>query len=276
MINYNFNYIESSLKRPGPITSNTVYYMVVGGGAGGEYSNAYTGNSGLGGFFQTGSVDVEHTTTIDFQIGKGGNGGGGTGGSPIAPTNGETSSLSYSPASLSVAAPGGYINVASCPVDPSYGTIGCNGKGGWEMDLPTYSEYAFTGGSQDGAANGYGGGRNTPTYTAYSYPFTHYNWGSNTTTDGYNFTGAGGGAHSRVGTPTPGSGDGGGFGGYGLVALAFLDPNEKIDVNITLPSRDGLLEPVSPYLYRTYNGYRIWYFFRANGAGSFQVLGNKN
>lgn len=271
MINYNFNYIESSLKRPGPITTNTVFYMVIGGGAGGEYSSAYTGNPGQGGEFITGSVDVLHTTTIDFQLGKGGIGGGGTPSTPTQPTNGETSSLSYSPASLSVSAVGGLINVASCPIDPSFGTIGCNGKGGWDIIDPTYSQWAFTGGSQDGATNGFGGGRNTPTYTDYEYPFTHYNWGSNTTTDGYNFTGAGGGAHSTAGTPPNG-----GYGGYGMVALAFFDPNDKIDVNITLPSRDGLLEPVSPYTYQTYNGYRIWYMHRANGPGSFQILGNKN
>jgi len=276
MINYNFNYIESSLKRPGPITSNTVFYMVIGGGAGGEYSPAYTGNSGQGGEFITGSVDVLHTTAIDFEVGKGGNGGGGTPSTPIAPTNGETSSLSYTPASLSLGAAGGLINVASCPIDPSAGTIGCNGKGPWSIEESSISQWAFDGGSQNGATNGYGGGRNTPTFTDYEYPFTHYNWGSNTTTDGYNFTGAGGGAHDRSGTPTPGSGDGGGFGGYGMVAFAFFDPREKVDVNITLPSRDGLLEPVSPYTYKLYNGYRIWYMQRANGAGSFQILGNRN
>lgn len=261
MINYNFNYIESSLKRPGPITSNTVYYMVVGGGAGGEYSAGYTGNPGQGGEFITGSVDVLHTTTIDFTSGAGGTGGGGTPSSPIAPTNGTASTLSYTPASLSVSAAGGLIDVASCPIDPSWGTIGCNGKGPWAIANPSISKWGFTGGSQNGAFNGLGGGRNPLPTILYEYPFPHVNWGSDTTTDGYNFTGAGGAAHAIPGTP--GAGGGGGFGGYGIVALAFYDPKEKIDVNIVS----------SPYTYELYNGYRTWYL---RGGGSFQILGNKN
>ena len=139
MINRNVNTLNANLNRPGPILSNTIHYMVIGGGAGGDRVDF----SGPGGEFITGSVDVAHLSTLTFQVGK-----GGIGGLANTSTNGATSSLDYTPLSLSVNAAGG---VAHIGVPNSGSVAGGNAKGPWDI-TPQYFGWAEDGGNTIGAS----------------------------------------------------------------------------------------------------------------------------
>lgn len=260
MINRNVNTLNANLNRPGPILSNTIHYMVIGGGAGGDR----VAFSGPGGEFITGSVDVAHLSTLTFQVGKGGIAGDGT---PNTSTNGATSSLDYTPLSLSVNAAGG---VAHIGVPNSGSVVGGNAKGPWDI-TPQYFGWAEDGGNTIGAATGFGGGvtGGTPTHSG-SFPFPNSIQDADQR-NAYNFSGGGGASDDS----TPGDG------GNGMVALALYDPRDIFETVVVDPDYDGNPPPPAPdltaghYFVET-GGYKVWFFTHTASTGSFTLLGRRH
>jgi hypothetical protein len=73
MLNLNLNTVQSNLNRPGPITTQQIFYALIGGGGGGSQAG---GNGGQGGQIITSSFIITHTDSCFItEIGQGGLGG---------------------------------------------------------------------------------------------------------------------------------------------------------------------------------------------------------
>lgn len=73
MLNLNLNTLNANLNRPGPITTQQIFYALIGGGGGGSQAG---GNGGQGGQIVTSSFIITHTDSCFItEIGQGGLGG---------------------------------------------------------------------------------------------------------------------------------------------------------------------------------------------------------
>lgn len=270
MINWNFNYIESNLNRPGPILSTQVFYLLVGGGGGGNITAGVPNVSGEGGEVVTGVLDVTHLDTLEYTIGWGGRGFVTAVGGGVTATS---SSLSYPSKAISVSAAGGRggFSSACSTIYP------CNAGDGSGWVDPSYTAYwGMDGGITDGGFDGWGGGKVTPpTGQPITWPWDDEGQGTVRNSNAYNHTGGGGGV---------GSGRGG-FGAQGMAAFSIYDPRDVFEIVLTTPSRKGgdqldnaypVRDSDNAFVFRNSNGYKIWYVTYTDGVGTFQVLGKRD
>lgn len=238
MINFNFNIIEAQRTSPGPITENTIEYVLVGGGAGGNGGDV--GYGALGGEVVSGSFQVQHLTSFSWTVGQGGNGAS----APYVPTynsarNGTSSSIEYNSVQIAGAGGGYGDNVTTA-------SSATNGADGFLSE--TFSEISKYG---EGGGLQYGGGQLPPNK---DYPF-----GTPVLpfkADAFQYTGGGGGRGA--------SGVDGGDGADGVVQLRIYDPRHIWDWEYT----------ATPIYSSSYDDGYTYIFFGSNGSLTF--LGKKD
>lgn len=251
MINFNFNIIEAQRTSPGPINENTIEYVLVGGGAGGNAGKGVLGEGGRGGEggdVVSGSFQVQHLTSFSWVVGKAGNGQAYPNPNLIDVFSGNTgsaSTITYNASTVATAAGGDALGPNQN--DANGGVNGFLSPFGGQPSL--YGENG--GGDTTTGGTGEGGGQ-----LPNNYPFGN-GVDPTTTPNAFDYTGGGGGGADYDGN--------GGDGGDGVVQLRIYDPRHVWDWEYT----------ATPIYSASYDSDGYTYIFFGQD-GSLTFLGKKD
>lgn len=247
MLNYNLNTLYTSPRTIEPILSNSIYYIVVGGGAGASAGNgSLGGNGGQGGGTTQGIFDMSHLSTATIVVGA-----GGVSGTTLSAIGQPGVSSSFSYATTTYAINGGL---------PNYGTIAPGPMADGVLTNTPISSGYYLWGQSGGKGNnssfpagpiGIGGGNGGVSPT---YPFGTPVISAQAPLDGTG-GGCGGFRYNEF------NGGGNINGAKGMVMFRLSDPRNVMDY-------------VGDWDVFSYeNGYKYFYW---KNNGSFTLLGKKD
>jgi hypothetical protein len=195
---------SSSLTMPSPTPS--VDYLVVAGGAGGSFSDGYSGGGGAGGMLTGTSLSVAGATTYNVVVGSGG-------ASSSYPTYYTGGNSSFSSVTSIGGGPSFYFNGGTLPPAGGSGGGGGYAQGGSSgQGTAGQGNNGGFGKNSTNASGGGGGGKSAAGSNASTTAGGAGGAGAASSYSGASVTYAGGGGGGSNGTPGAGGAGGGGAG----------------------------------------------------------------